>query len=108
MKFDIDKTLANMIEAIKDSLGKNWKSGKETVEQFLQARKMRLDFIIMARLEEEISDGFFKKSMEEEEKILAAELHAVAIIAKAAAQHAANAALEVLYKAVRTALAILP
>jgi hypothetical protein len=52
------------------------------------------------RLNNEINQKFFQKRLEDEKKIMESELHAVAIVTKAAAQRAANAALDILSKAV--------
>jgi hypothetical protein len=100
MAFDINEIVAQMLSAVKASVKDDWKMVKETAGTFLQTRKDRLELLASLRLNKEISEKFFLKRMEDEKKIFESELHAVAILTKAAAQRAANAALDVLGKAV--------
>jgi len=58
------------------------------------------------RLHNQISDADFKLRLKHEELILETELHALAVISKVTAQNAANAAIDVLNKAVSTAIGI--
>ena len=100
MAFEINEVVAQMLGAVKASVKDDWKLVKETAGTFLQTRKDRLDLLASLRLNNEISQKFFLKRLEDEKKILESELHAVAILTKAAAQRAANAAIDVLSKAV--------
>jgi len=100
MAFEINEVVAQMLGAVKTSVKDDWKLVKETAGTFLQTRKDRLDLLASLRINNEISQKFFLKRMEDEKKIFESELHAVAILTKAAAQRAANAALDVLSKAV--------
>ncbi len=100
MAFDINEVIAQMLGAVKISVKDDWKLVKETASAFLQTRKDRLELLASLRLNNEISKKFFLKRLEDEKKILESELHAVAIITKAIAQRAANAALDVLSNAV--------
>ena len=100
MAFDINEVVAQMLGAVKASVKDDWKLVKETANAFLQTRKDRLELLASLRLNNEISKKFFLKRLEDEKKIMESELHAVAIVTKAAAQRAANAALDVLNKAV--------
>ena len=104
MAFDINETVAQMLGAVKTTVKDNWSMVKETANTFLQTRKDRLELLASLRLSDEISQKFFLKRLEDEKKILESELHAVAIITKAIAQKAANAALDILSKAVSKAL----
>jgi hypothetical protein len=104
MAFDINEVTAQMLGAVKTTLKDNWKMVKETAAAFLQSRKDRLELLASLRLNNEISHKFFMKRLEDEKKIFESELHAVSIITKAVAQKAANAALDVLSKAVSKAL----
>jgi len=104
MAFDINETVAQMLAAVKTMVKDNWSIVKETANTFLQARKNRLELLASLRLSNEISQRFFLKRLEDEKKILESELHAVAIVTKAIAQKAANAALDILEKAVSKAL----
>ncbi|RZA11981.1 MAG: hypothetical protein EOP10_32150 [Proteobacteria bacterium] len=100
MAFEINEVVAQMLGAVKTSVKDDWKLVKETAGTFLQTRKDRLDLLASLRINNEISQKFFLKRMEDEKKIFESELHAVAILTKAAAQRAANAALDVLSKSV--------
>ena len=104
MAFDINETVAQMLAVVKTTVKDNWSIVKETANTFLQARKDRLELLASLRLSNEISQRFFLKRLEDEKKILESELHAVAIVTKAIAQKAANAALDILEKAVSKAL----
>lgn len=104
MKFDINEVVAEMLGAIKGSVEDDWTAVKDTMNSFMNARKERLKLLAELRIDNEISQNFFEERLKDEEKIISAELHAIAIISKAAAQRAANAALEVLGKAVKVAL----
>lgn len=104
MAFDINETVAQMLGAVKTTVKDNWSMVKETANTFLQTRKDRLELLASLRLSDEISQKFFLKRVADEKKILESELHAVAIITKAMAQKAANAALDVLSKAVAKAI----
>ena len=104
MKFDIDETLAEMLNAIKATVKDNWKSVKNNANVYLQGRRNRLELLVSLRLAKEIKEEFFIKRLKDEQKILESELHSIAIMSKAIAQKAANAALDVLEKAVNTAL----
>lgn len=106
MKFDLDEVLANMLGAAKNSLKDNWEFAKETANGFLQNRKERIDLLTSLRLNNQLSEKFFKDRLLDEKKIFASELHALAIITKVMAQNAANAAFDVLEKAVTAALGL--
>lgn len=100
MAFEINEVVAEMLGAVKTSVKDDWKLVKETAGTFLQTRKDRLELLASLRLNNEISQKFFLKRLEDEKKILESELHSVAIVTKAMAQRAANAAIDVLSKAV--------
>jgi NAD+--asparagine ADP-ribosyltransferase len=104
MKFDIDETLANMLKAIKAVVKDNWNMVKDNANTYLQDRRLRLELLASLRLTGEIEEEFFKKRLKDEKKILESELHSVAIMSKSIAQKAANAALDVMEKAISTAL----
>lgn len=104
MAFNINEVLAQMIGAIKGELKKDWDLAKSTVNNFLQAKKDRLELLTSLRLENQITDKNFKQRLKNEQLILESELHAIAVIGKVAAQNAANAAINVLSKAVNKAI----
>lgn len=104
MKFDINEVIAQMSGAVKDTVSENWTDAKSATSQFLTNRKERLALIAELRLTGDLTQEKFESRLNDEKLILEAELHAVAVITKAIAQKAANAAIDVLTKAVSTAL----
>ena len=100
MGFNINEVVANMIDAIKTNVADNWPLVKETANDFLQNRTSRLELLTSMRLQNQISQDFFLQRLQDEKEMLTSELHSVAIITKAIAQKAANAAIDVLQNAV--------
>jgi len=104
MDFDINEVLANMLTTIKNNVDENWDQVKNTSNQFLQNKKERLELLAELRISGELSEEKFQSRLKDEKLVLEAELHAIAVISKAIAQRATNGAIEVLEKAVRTAI----
>lgn len=101
LNFDINGTLADMLGAVKTTVKDNWNEVKGPASQFLQNRKERLQLLTELRLSGDISNKKFLSRLEDEKLVLEAELNAVAVITKAIAQRAANAAIDVLQGAVK-------
>ena len=97
---DINELLANMLKAVKGSLADDWTVAQSAIHTFIENRKSRLELLIQLRVDNEVSHEFFMKLIGNEKDIFESELHAIAIITKAAAQRAANAAIDVLTEAV--------
>lgn len=106
MAFDINEVVAQMIGAIKDTAKENWKVVKNSANGYFQDHKSRLELLASLRLNKQISDEFFKSRIADEEKILESELHSIAIITKAVAQKAANAAIDIFQNAITKALGL--
>ncbi|CAN5685167.1 hypothetical protein BH10BAC2_BH10BAC2_03690 [soil metagenome] len=106
MQFDINEVLADMLGAVKKVAKENWDMVKTTANDFMQSRKLRLELLASFRLENQISQEFFEARLKDEKAILQSELHAVAVISKATAQKAANAAITVLESAVSKILGL--
>ena len=106
MDFDIDEVIAQMAEAIKGSVQQDWTYVKEKAAAFLQERKSRLELLASLRIMNHIEQEFFELRLTDEKEILESELHALALITKVVAQNAANAAIDILRKAVDAALDI--
>jgi hypothetical protein len=106
MKFDINEVIAEMVAAVKDVVGENWNEVLTVANQFLQNRKERLELLAELRISGDISKKRFESRLKDETLIAEAEIHAIAVISKAIAQKAANAAMEVLENAVKTAINI--
>lgn len=106
MSFDINEVLFQMVGAVKGEIKEDWPLVKDNANNFLQSRKLRLELLASLRLKNQISEQFFEDRLADEKDILESELHAVAVIGKVAAQNAANAAMNVLQKAVNAAITI--
>lgn len=104
MKFDIDEVLADMSAVVKNTVAEDWREVKSVTNKFLQRRKERLELLANLRIEGEISQEKFESRLIDEKLIFEAELHAIAVISKAIAQNAANAAIDILLKAVNIAI----
>lgn len=104
MNFDINEVVAEMLSVVKNTVSENWTEVKSVMNQFIQRRKERLKLLAELRISGELSQEKFESRLEDEKLVLEAELHAIAVISKAIAQKASNAALEVLGKAVKLAI----
>ena len=104
MSLDINQVFADVVGAIKGEVKDDWSIVKDATNGFLISKQGRIELLIDLRINNEITDEFFKKRLADEKDILQSELSAVALISKVTAQNAANAALNVLQKAVETAI----
>jgi hypothetical protein len=104
MSFNIDVVAAGMLSAVKGAVAEDWPQVKSTAERFLQNKKERLTLIAELRIKGEITQAKFESRLLDEKLILEAELNALAVLSKAIAQNAANAALDILGKAVNAAI----
>jgi len=104
MNFNINEVIAEMLSSVKTTVRDNWDMVKTPASQFLDRRKDRLALLAELRIKGEISQEKFESRLEDEKLIVEAELHAIAVISKAIAQKAANAAIDILNKAVKTAI----
>ncbi len=104
MNFDINKVLGDMLGAIKGSVEEGWEEVKTVADQFLQRKKERLELIAELRITGDISQEKFESRLKDEKLMLEAELNALAVVSKAVVQKAANAAIDVLSKAVNAAI----
>jgi hypothetical protein len=104
MNLNMDVVLADMSSAMKGAVGDHWNEVKIVADQFLQRSKERLTLLAELRITGELSQEKFESRLLDEKLIAEAELNAVAVISKSLAQKAANAGMEILLKAVSTAL----
>lgn len=104
MSFDIHTVIADMGSAVKNTVEDHWDEARSVTIQFLQNRKERMALLAQLRISGELSKEKFNSRLEDEKLILEAELNALAVISKAIAQNAANAAIGVLEKAVKAAI----
>jgi len=100
----MDAVLADMLAVIKGTVADNWDEVKSTADQMLKRKKERLGLLAELRIKDEISQEKFESRLMDEKLVVEAELNAVAVISKAIAQKAANAAMEILDKAVTVAI----
>ena len=103
---DFNEVIAQMAQAVKGVVKEDWSVVKGTANDFLQDSKERWQLLVSMRLNNEITQENFKQRLKNEEIILESNLHAIAIITKAVAQSAANAAITVLENAVNKVLRI--
>lgn len=104
MDFDFNEVLADMLSAVKGEVGEHWEEVKSVANSFFERRKVRLELLADMRIQGDINQAKFEKRLEHEQLLAEAEFHAIAVITKAIAQRAANAALDVLKKAVKAAM----
>ena len=103
---DFNEVIAQMAQAVKGVVKEDWSVIKGAANDFLQDSKERWQLLVSMRLNNEITQENFKQRLKNEELILESNLHAIAIITKAVAQSAANAAITVLENAVNKVLRI--
>lgn len=104
MKINIEETLKEMLSAMKLVASEHWKEVESTASAFLQRRKQRLEMLATMRINGELSQEKFKSRLEDEKKILEAEINAMAVLSKAITQRAVNSAIDILEKAVEKAV----
>lgn len=104
MNIDINEILADMMDAMKATMKKDWSVVKKSANTFMQSKKDRLELLANIRVMGIIDNDFFEKRIADEKEILASELHSIAIVNKVLAQNAANAAFKVLENVITTAL----
>jgi hypothetical protein len=103
-QFNINDIIADMASAIKGSVSKDWNVVQPIVSQFLERRKERLVLIAELMSSGEMNAQEFNSRLDNEKLLLETELQAIAVVHKAIAQNAANAAIDVLEKAVQVAI----
>jgi hypothetical protein len=103
-QFNLNETLAEMATAIQGEVADNWNEVRTVANEFLNRKKERLSLLADLRLSGELSQKKFESRLADEKLVLEAELHAIVVIGKAIAQRAANAAMDVLQKAVKAAV----
>lgn len=104
MNFDINNVVSDMLSVIKGTVADNWKKVKPIAEQFLQREKERLGLLAALKISGDLNEEGFESRLNDSKLIVEAELNAISVISKAIAQNAANAAIEVFEKAVKTAI----
>jgi len=104
MNLDINAVVTDMLLAIKGTVEGNWGKVESTANQFLQNRKENLELLVQLRIDGEIDQDEFDSRLADEQLVIEAELNALAVLSKAIAQNAANAAIAILGKAAKAAI----
>ena len=104
MNFDIDAIAADMLLAMKGVFVKNRPEVESIVKQFVKDRKNTLELLAELYRKGKITQQKLESRLEEEKIILEAELEALKIVSKALVQKAANAAIDTLVNAIKTAV----
>jgi hypothetical protein len=104
MAFDSSQVLRDMAAAAESVISGDWPKVQDCVKQALKDQEEALQDIAEARLKKELTDDELHSQLEDEKATLEAALLACRVRAKAMAQEAANAAIQVLEKAIKAAL----
>lgn len=104
MSFDIDAVLRDMLSAMKESVDADWDDVKGYAKQVLENEKEALSELAEQRLRGEITEEELKSELEDEKDTVKAEMKAIQVMNKAMAQRAANAAIDVLFNAIKAAI----
>lgn len=104
MSFDIGKVLSDMGLAIKGQVGDHWNDVQSTATTMLQHQKARLELLAELRIAGDLTQEKFESRLMDQKLVVEAELNALAVLTKVIAQNAANAAMDVLSKAVTAAI----
>ncbi len=104
MSFDIDAVLGDMLAAMKDSVDADWDDIKGYAKQILENEKESLVELAEQRLHGEITEEELKSELDDEKDTVEAEMKAIQVMTKATAQRATNAAIDVLFNAIKAAL----
>ncbi|MFZ4549851.1 MAG: hypothetical protein ACOYN4_20550 [Bacteroidales bacterium] len=100
MNLDINAVFADMLSAVKGTVSNNRDKVETIAKQFLAQNKETLQLITGLRISGELSDEEFKSRLQDQKLVLEAQFNALEVVSKAIAQQVANAAIDVLEKAV--------
>ncbi|OUL58390.1 hypothetical protein [Pseudoalteromonas ulvae] len=104
MSFDSHQVMNDMLVAMQTSLADDWQEASGYAQQLLIQHKEMMFELAKLRLEGELTEQELQNELIDEQETIAAELLALQVIGKASAQRAAQAAMNVLIRAVRTAM----
>jgi hypothetical protein len=96
--------LNDVFDALKNQLKDEYSRAKGQIDALMETQKNRLNDLVEKRMNEQISQEDFESYLEDEKRMMVAEYNTVSVIGKAAAERAANAALDVLNKTIDKAL----
>jgi hypothetical protein len=104
MSFDIDQVLKDMAAAASKSAKQEVAGIREYADSILENEKESLKELGEARVNGEITAKVFDREIAREKKVVQTELLTIQLMTDAAAQRAANAAIDVFIKAVKAAI----
>jgi len=104
MNLDINNVIDDVLAAIKGTVVDNHDKVESVAKQFMIQNKETLILIAELRVSGELNDEDFKSRMEDQKLVLEAQFNALQVISKAIAQQTANAAIDVLEKAITAAV----
>ena len=104
MSFDIDAVLGDMLVAVENSIDSDWDNVKGYAKQVLENEKETLAELAAQRISGDLTEEELKSELDDEKDTVEAELKAVQVMNKVMAQKAANAAIDVLFNAIKAAI----
>lgn len=104
MPVDLNAVFQNMLSAASGPLKAAGPKAQSYLTQIMNNHKQILMQLAQAKLQNQISDADLQTQLDSEKQALAAELLGLDVIAKEAAQSAANAAISVLITALKAAV----
>jgi len=104
MSFDIEAVLNDMLAAVNNSVDADWGDIKGYAKQILENEKDTVKDLAEQRLRGELTEEELKSELEDEKDTVEAEFKAVQVMTEAMAQKAANAAIDVIFKAIKAAI----
>ena len=104
MELNIEEIIGGIGDILKDSLSEDLPKIKEYSEKILNNEKSALQSIAKLRLDNAITDQELKEELNRRKIVVETEVLTGVVMSKAAAQKAANAIIDFLYKTLETAL----
>jgi hypothetical protein len=101
MNFDLKETAEAMQAAFKGAVGEHWKDASGLVGQMLKGYERRMLLLAKAVEAGEITLDEVPAHLDDQRLIWEAQMEAIKTLSKAIAQKAVNAALDVLYTALK-------
>ncbi len=104
MAFDINEVTADILKTVKGIIKEDWEDVRDTVSKIIENKQARLKLYAKRRLSGDYTQEDLEMRLADEKEITEAELHVISIIKKAEAQKIANAIIDIVNKAIKTAL----
>ena len=104
MIFDINEVIADILKKVKGIAEDDWNDIRDVVSKIMENKKSRFELYAKRRLSGDYTQEDLEMRLDDEKEITSAELHVISIIKKAEAQKIANAAIDIVNKAINTAI----